>query len=673
VKSPDMLFLCNEAASGRSGSAKDAMKLRTVGKDKNVRLALDDVGRQLTQNIPAALVDLVEIAALVYVADQVVHRGASDAETMGAGWRRRMRFEIPVRVPTLWRSAAVSDALIELLSFLSDDEYEFAFAEYMSPPTLDTYLNFAGSTSDTTPDSVVLFSGGLDSLGGVVKEVVQEGRSALLLTHESTTKLRTRHSALRAMIDAAANGPKPQHITVRVNKKDQIEREYTQRARSFLYASLAVAVARMAGLDAIRFYENGIVSLNLPLSPQVVGSRATRTTHPRVLACMRRLFSLVTETAFGVENGFMWKTKSDVVSDIVASGHGPMIAMSTSCTHTWVFSNAKPHCGTCSQCIDRRFAVLGGGGSAFERADRYSHDLLVDARDAGESRVMLASYLEVAQQVSEMSETDFFSKFGEASRALVHVGLAADEAAKRIHKLYQRHGRQVMSVIDAAMETHRAAIRKRTLPESCLLRLVHDPNPVVGPGVAAVHIKAEPQPAYQLIQRGRGWVLRFDGIETHHLPSVGLVYLREMISAPMKRFSVAALYVQARPHMKDIPAARSEASFDRAANAAYARRLDELDSLIADAEKSKNLTMLEVAKNEKLELLRHFSGAKFKGRMKTESKDYKRMRDRVRNAVDRAIEKISEYDKAAGEHFRSSIKRGGTMLYSPSQDLPWEL
>lgn len=673
MNAPDMLFLCNEAAAGRSGSTKGVAKLRTVGSGKNVRLELDDVGRQLNQNIPAALIDLVEIAALVYVADQMEHRGANDVESMGAGWRRRLRFEIPVRVPTLWKSAAVSDALIELLSFLSEDEYEFTFTQYKSPPTLDSYLNFAGSTTDKAPDSVILFSGGLDSLGGVVKEVAQNGRSALLLTHESTTKLRTRHRALRGMIDAAAKGPPPQHVTVRVNKKDQVEREYTQRARSFLYASLAVAVSRMAGLDAIRFYENGVVSLNLPLSPQVVGSRATRTTHPRVLACMRRLFSLVTDTAFGVDNGFVWKTKSDVVRDIVEGGYGSMIPLSTSCTHTWVFSNAKPHCGTCSQCIDRRFAVLAGGAGAFERADTYSHDLLLHARQAGESRVMLASYVETAQQVSEMSETEFFSKFGEAARVLPHVGLPADEAAKKIHQLYQRHGKQVMSVVDAAVDNHKVAIRKRTLPESCLLRLVHDPNPLVGTGTPAAQAQAEPPPpAYQLAQRGRGWVLRFDGDEMHYTPSVGLIYLREMIAFPTKRFSVAALYVLARPHMKDIPSARSEAAFDRMAASAYASRLAEVEDMIAEAEKAKDWTALDVARNEKEQLLGEVRAANFKGRLKTESKDHKRLRDRVRNAVDRAIERIAQDHKSAAAHFDAAVTRGSVMGYNPTETPPWE-
>ena len=39
----------------------------------------------------------------------------------------------------------------------------------------------------------------------------------------------------------------------------------------------------MLGLNRVHFYENGIISLNLPVCAQVVGGRATRTTHPRVM------------------------------------------------------------------------------------------------------------------------------------------------------------------------------------------------------------------------------------------------------------------------------------------------------------------------------------------------------------------------------------------------------
>lgn len=671
---PEMCFACNEAASMYPGTTAGVAKLRSAGPGKNVRVELNDIGRQLNQNIAPALIDLVEIAAFVYVADQMNRRGFDDVETMGANWRRRMRFEIPVRVPGLWNSAAVTDALLELLSFLSEDEYDFSFSQYKHPPPLDSYLSFGKLGQHAPAESVVLFSGGLDSLGGVIEEVVGDKRSSLLVTHAAASTLRERHHTLTTMISSAASGPLPQFITVRASKKHRAEKEYTQRARSFMYATFAVAVARMADLHSIRFYENGVVSLNLPMSPQVVGSRATRTTHPRVLACMRRLFSLVTDTEFGVENPFLWKTKADVVTDIVKAGHGAMIDYSISCTHTRKYRKDKPHCGICSQCIDRRFAVLAAQAAQFEPEDRYRHKLLTDPRAEGESRIMLASYLETAQQVADMDVTAFYNRFGEAVRAFPYLNLPPDDAANRICNLYKRHAQQVMSVIEAEGRMHMAAIRKRSLPPTCALRLVHDPNPNT---IAGVHPPDEavkpPEPSHRLVQEGQGWLLRFEGIDKRFELSIGMVYVHAMLSVPNKSFTVAELYVIARPHMKDIPSARAEAAFDEKAARAYWRRLIELDEDIAVANKRQDVTAMQVAENEKARLLAELKAARFAGRPKIESADQKRLRDRVRNAVDRTIDLLKKYHPSAGNHLDGAISRGSVMKYAPDEVPAWSL
>ena len=49
-----------------------------------------------------------------------------------------------------------------------------------------------------TPQRVVLFSGGLDSLGGAIKEVIEDQSPVFLLTHESTPKLRRRRPDVAA-------------------------------------------------------------------------------------------------------------------------------------------------------------------------------------------------------------------------------------------------------------------------------------------------------------------------------------------------------------------------------------------------------------------------------------------------------------------------------------------
>ena len=94
---------------------------------------------------------------------------------------------------------------------------------------------------------------------------------------------------------------------------------------------------------------------------QVVGAKATRTTHPKTIRGFEALLSLVAGRRFQVDNAFLWKTKSDVVELIAKAGCAELIAESISCTHTWDITNEQSHCGYCSQCIDRRFAVMAAG------------------------------------------------------------------------------------------------------------------------------------------------------------------------------------------------------------------------------------------------------------------------------------------------------------------------
>ena len=65
---------------------------------------------------------MLEIAAYVYCADQFTKRGTELMTNMGADWRRKFRFRIPVRCPDVWGKDSVREALVEILGFLSEDD-----------------------------------------------------------------------------------------------------------------------------------------------------------------------------------------------------------------------------------------------------------------------------------------------------------------------------------------------------------------------------------------------------------------------------------------------------------------------------------------------------------------------------------------------------------------------
>lgn len=155
MKTGTRTVLCGEAAADKVGGKDNVLLLRTADPGRNVHLQIDDISRSVFAEVPPQFADLVEVATYVYVADQVHTRGGAGVEGMGENWRRSLHFEIPVRRPELWGRPGVADALVDVLSFLSEDEYTFVFRPYRKPPAAETYFNFAPSEGGTKPERVV--------------------------------------------------------------------------------------------------------------------------------------------------------------------------------------------------------------------------------------------------------------------------------------------------------------------------------------------------------------------------------------------------------------------------------------------------------------------------------------------------------------------------------------
>ena len=163
------LILCGGLAGMRPGGAVP-LKLDLHGQSANIRLQIEDISRRLLTQIPDADIDLLEVASYIYAADSAVARGGQTDAGLGRNWRRRLRFVIPVRRPELWLSAPVTSALIDTLGFLSDDAYAFEFQPLETPPAVASYFEFpVDDAAAFSPDAVILFSGGLDSLAGTVQ------------------------------------------------------------------------------------------------------------------------------------------------------------------------------------------------------------------------------------------------------------------------------------------------------------------------------------------------------------------------------------------------------------------------------------------------------------------------------------------------------------------------
>jgi len=697
VQTKKFVICGNASAKGISDDPKNDIRLRLSGVqgEGNITLRIEDIHSKMFSSVPAKFHDLLEIATYVYSADQVILRGADDVDNFGDGWRRDLHFVVPVRNPDFWNSAEMKNALTSTLGFLSDDNYEFTFVKLAQDHSIQDYLEFNDAQAIYgKPEQVVMFSGGLDSLAGALDEVLSQQRRVVLVTHKATPKLNTRHKTLRDLLAQKAGDNAPHQISVRVHKKKPMNREYTQRSRSFLFVSIGATIAKMLGLSSVRFYENGVISLNLPVCAQVVGGRATRTTHPKVMKGFQDIMTLVAEAPFTVENPYIWKTKAEVVEQIVKVGCADLIKHSMTCTHTWEMTNQHTHCGLCSQCIDRRFAIIAAKADQYDPIDHYKADVFTQSRNKDDDKIMSASYLERANQVGALENVgQFLAKYAEVNRVLRFLGGSTAQAAQRVFDLYKRHAGEVNSASDEMVRRHATAIRERTMPGDALLRTVHESASVIS--VPAVSSK-EKQPDNFFRKRGGGWEARFNRGNRINIVGVdkGAEYINLLLAHPDREASVYevvcgyALGVaeQASSGLEHddieegfqvttgVPLGDAGVVVDAKAVAQYQARYKLLCTEKAEAEADGDHQRIEEIEDELAQIADALTAGVGKGgKLRKAGDKRKNVRDAFRNAVNRAITAIGKYDKPLAEHLKASIKHGNEVVYRPGTPIVWDV
>jgi hypothetical protein len=470
------LFVCSGAkiASGDPfATGRKRIDLDSIGSDPNVHIRFENVAEIFQQHLSPRLKDFLEIAAYVYSADCSTQRGKKWTDGDSAEpWGRDFSFVIGVREPDFWSSNAISSLLTEVLNYLSNDRYSFTFVPLKHDRPEQEYFEF-GDPKEWAfhqPDRVVMFSGGLDSLAGAV-ETARGGGKLVLVSHRPVTTLGSWQKKIFSELQKEFPNQLI-HVPVWINKAERFGQEPTQRSRSFLYAALGTVVAESVRAGGVRFFENGIVSLNLPVADEAIRARASRTTHPLALHLLQSLCSTVTERDFAVDNPFLFKTKTDVVMSLTANQAARLIPYTCSCAHLMFKSKSQRHCGRCSQCIDRRFAITAAGLLTYDPDTDYESDVFLGARKDGSEKSMAVDYVRHGIELGRISESELAARFNaELSRA-VRYEPKRSEAAERFISMHMRHGEVVTRVLEGKIAEQAEKLVKGSLDDSSLLALV---------------------------------------------------------------------------------------------------------------------------------------------------------------------------------------------------------
>ncbi len=303
--------------------------------------------------------DLLSIALSVVATDFTASRGSSPD-----GWTRQFDLVIAVQEPVFWDQNKI--LLQRMLRFLTTDIWNLQFiADGSNSP-------HPKKKAQLFQDSVMLLSGGLDSLVGAIDLKAQK-KDPFAVSQIIRGEKAAQDLFYRELGELS-------HIQLSHNARFENEKETSSRARSLIFLAYGVVLATSLKSyeedNRITLYvcENGFISLNPPLTPARLGSLSTRTTHPTFISHFQKLLNQSNLNVL-IKNPYQFRTKGEMLSQcsdqtIIRKLAHHSISCGKFKRHNYM------HCGRCVPCLIRR-AAFAGWGQIDKTKYKYS-DLSID-------------------------------------------------------------------------------------------------------------------------------------------------------------------------------------------------------------------------------------------------------------------------------------------------------
>jgi 7-cyano-7-deazaguanine synthase in queuosine biosynthesis len=410
----------------------------------NVYLDLGAIGRDLGHPLDSLSRDLCEIAAYVYLGDKALSRGQYEK------WTRNLSFLVPVRNPKRWN--AVKGLLMNTIGTLSGDNVQFNFVRKAEK---ESSRDFPTPTQrpPIKADCVSLFSGGLDSFAGAV-HLLDQGRRPLFASHYvSVLKGLQRDLVVALEHEFGHTFEHLQYrVTARKTKRTRFPftaRESSHRARSFLFMSFATVAAATRGLTDIYICENGVLSLNVPISDARKGTRSTRHAHPLYLLYFNQLINALYGRTFVVENPFRFWTKGEEAKLLDRPNLRQRIGETVSCwgypNQTLCYENTN-HCGHCLPCIVRRVSLIAAGLEPYD--DQYAVDIFKrDSTTNPKDRRNIEDLIYFCQSFATLSKSELLYRYPELVMIEVGENEASEDRVEKILRVYRRFASEVLTLV----------------------------------------------------------------------------------------------------------------------------------------------------------------------------------------------------------------------------------
>jgi hypothetical protein len=331
----------------------------------NHHLAIDPASlsefcfRELTPRID----DLVLIAASVAFADRSVSRHTSE------GWARHLSMLIPVLEPDFWTQSAVSQALSDLLEFLTGDLWTFEFRHRRAMTSVNAQPSL--KLTHLAPPIVMPFSDGLDSLAGARLTSANEPDATLILVTAGR-----RHDVDKPWREQHLNAHRYRLVLpfrFMNSESGHKFREDSFRSRGFMYGVMSGIAAHLSGGERVIFAESGQGSLGPWLVP--VGNEALDVRmHPVYTHRLAQMLKLVLGTPLKYEHPRLWKSKGETLKELSVRGLADDWFETRSCPRDarhMSRDRTLVQCGVCAGCLLRRQSLFAA--ELDEQHERYPY------------------------------------------------------------------------------------------------------------------------------------------------------------------------------------------------------------------------------------------------------------------------------------------------------------
>ena len=328
--------------------------------------------------LPARLADLIDLAMAVYYADRRARRVRNPFELTG---HRDIRIRLPVRELKMWKSSEVNANLAELLSWFTEDSWEFEFTELEVHRKSESEKSLFASPV-AYPNISLLFSGGLDSLAGLCTLMDKNRDCSFILVSGCTSQLiaRVQRDLIREMVKYWQNQSRELRSVVipfGIRKPEcSVQEETSQRSRGFVFLLIGAVAAIMAKSTVLYVCENGIGSVNLPFNEGQLGVDNTRGVHPLSLIGTSDFLGLVLEQSLPIVNPFEFSTKAEMCQALKKLGLDALVKMTVSCDGFPLRIHDSPlQCGICTSCLLRRCSLHAADLAVADSGTCYRFDV----------------------------------------------------------------------------------------------------------------------------------------------------------------------------------------------------------------------------------------------------------------------------------------------------------